>query len=316
MNEDQIGIRHLRALSVLLELRSLTRAAEVIGTNQSTMSKTLAKLRSHCDDPLFVRVGLSMNPTPRALALAEPLRNLLAVSDVMRSSTAAFDPATSKREFKVLVTEVGMVSLIPLLMRRLHKAGDHLRIAAVPLDARQVAGKLETEEADVAIGAFPREVGNLKRQKLYADVYVSVARKGHPRITSLSRQEQYFGERHIAVTASSTGNLVHQQLEAALVSRISQERIQLRLPSFVACAFAVSETDAVGVMPERLARYLVNDLPLEIFQTPFALPRIEISQIWHERVDRDAGHRWLRRVIFDLLKSRETVSRNHSDAWR
>lgn len=308
MNDDQVSIRHLRALSVLLEMRSLTKAADLIGTNQSTMSKTLAKLRSHFGDPLFVRVGLSMNPTPKALAIAEPLRELLAVSDVLRYSTAEFEPSKSRREFKVLITEVGMVNVIPLLMQRFEREGDSLRVAAVPLDARPVASRLEAGEADVAIGAFLGELGGLKRQKLYTDTYVSVVRKGHPRTITLTEIEPYLKERHVVVSASSTGNLVHRQLETALGSHLSEERVQLRLPSFVACAFVVNQTDSIGVVPERLAVHLVRNIDLQMFKTPLPLPRIEISQIWHERVDRDAGHRWFRRVVFDLLRSLEKSS--------
>jgi DNA-binding transcriptional LysR family regulator len=304
MNDGGISLRHLKALSLLLELRSLTKVAEILGTNQPTVSKMLAKLRTHFGDPLFVRVGLSMHPTPRALEVAEPLRGLLAVSNVLHTSSAAFDPSTSTREFKVLVTEVGMVNLVPPLMRELEQAGRHLRLRAVRLDSRHVSEKLETGEADIALGAFPKEVGNLRRQRLYSDPYASVVRKRHPRIERLSELDAFVQERHIIVIASSAGHAAHRQLDDALTSLLDPERVQLRVPSFVACAFVASQTDAVGTMPANLAAYLVRDLPIVVFTPPLTLPRIEISQIWHERVDRDAGHRWLRRKIFDLFGRR------------
>ena len=87
MDEDDIGLRHLRVLSLLLEVGSITRAAEILDTTQSSVSKILAKLRVHFGDPLFVRVGLSLRPTPKAIELAQPLRGLLTASDAMRSST-------------------------------------------------------------------------------------------------------------------------------------------------------------------------------------------------------------------------------------
>jgi DNA-binding transcriptional LysR family regulator len=304
MNDREISLRHLKALSLLLELRSLTRVADVLGTNQPTVSKILAKLRMHFGDRLFVRVGSSMHPTPRALEIATPLRGMLAVSDVLHSSTTAFDPSTSTREFKVLVTEVGMVTLVPPLMRELERAGRHLRLMAVPLDSRHVSGKLETGEADIVLGAFPREVGSLRRQKLYVAPYASVVRKGHPRLNRLSELDAFLRERHIIVTASSAGHAAHRQLDEALTSRLDPERVQLRVPSFVACAFVASQTDVVGTMPAKLADYLVQSLPIAVFTPPLSLPRIEISQIWHERVDRDAGHRWLRTKIFELFRSR------------
>lgn len=304
MNDGEISLRHLKALSLLLELRSLTKVAEVLGTNQPTVSKMLAKLRIHFGDPLFVRVGLSMHPTPRALEVSEPLRGLLAVSRVLHSSAAAFDPNTSNREFKVLVTEVGMVNIVPPLMRELERAGRYLRLKAVPLDSRHVSEKLETGEADIALGAFPKEVGNLRLQRLYFDPYASVVRKHHPRIERLSELDGFVQERHIIVNASSAGHAAHRQLDDALTSLLDPERVQLRVPSFVACAFVASQTDAVGTMPAKLATYLVRDLPIVMFTPPLSLPRIEISQIWHERVDRDGGHCWLRKRIFDLFGGR------------
>src|SRR5882757_6234704 len=98
-NEDNISLRHLRVLTLLLEVGSLTRAAQILDTTQPTISKILTKLRVHFGDPLFVRVGLSMHPTPKAIELAQPLRGLLTASDAMRSSTSSFDPGSSAREF-------------------------------------------------------------------------------------------------------------------------------------------------------------------------------------------------------------------------
>src|SRR5882724_370543 len=304
MKDSDISLRHLKALSLLLEVRSLTKAAEILDVNQPTVSKMLARLRSHFGDPLFVRNGLLMQPTPRALELMEPLRGLLAISDDLKASTPTFNPSTSIREFKVLVGEVGMIHFVPPLMRDLEQSGGGLRLRAVPLDSRQVSAKLESGEADIALGAFPREVGKLRRQKLYIDPYVSVVRKGHPRFDRLGRVEGFARERHILVTASNTGHAAHEQLEEALKARLAPENIQLRVPSFVSCAFVASQSEAIGTMHARLASYLVRDLPLAMFKPPLQLPRIEIAQVWHERLNRDAGHRWLRSRVFELFRSR------------
>lgn len=308
MKDSDISLRHLKALSLLLEVRSLTKAAEILDVNQPTISKMLARLRAHFGDPLFVRVGLSMQPTPRALEVSEPLRGLLAVSDNLRASAASFDPAASTREFRVLVSEVGMVHLVPSLMREIERSGRGLRLRAVPLDSRHVSAKLEGGEADIALGAFPREVGGLRRQKLYVDRYVSVVRKDHPRLLRLSRLDGFLQERHILVTASSTGHAVHEQLETALLDRLAPESIQLRVPSFVSGAFVTCQTEAVGTLPERLATYLIKQLPLAIIKTPLSLPKIEISQVWHERVNRDAGHRWLRERVFRIFRQRQRAN--------
>jgi DNA-binding transcriptional LysR family regulator len=293
-NDESLGFRHLRALSLLLDVGNLTHVAEILETNQPTVSKALRKLRAHFGDPLFVRVGSSMHPTPRALEIADPVRKMLSLAEDLGRSKWTFDPGTSSREFKVLVSEVGMIVHVLPLTQELERAGRSLRLKAVPLDSRQFASKLETGEADVAFGAFPRAAGSLKRLRLYSDVYVSVVRKDHPRLNRLGRLGTFLDERHIVVTASSTGHAAHQQLEQVLVSRLKPQRILMSVAGFLTCAFVASRTDAVGTMPAKLAEHLASDLGLTIFAPPLTLPRIEISMLWHERVSRDAGHQWFR----------------------
>jgi DNA-binding transcriptional LysR family regulator len=81
----------------------------------------------------------------------------------------------------------------------------------------------------------------------------------------------------------------------------------MKVPSFLTCAYVASRTDTVGSLPARLADHLARDLKLEVFRTPLPLPRIEIAQFWHERVDRDAGHRWFRSRIAALYR-RQTAA--------
>ncbi|MGH7039738.1 MAG: LysR substrate-binding domain-containing protein [Stellaceae bacterium] len=307
MSGDDISLRHLRVLIVLLEVGSLTRAAQLLETTQPTVSKILARLRLHFGDPLFVRVGLAMRPTPKAIALAQPLRELLTTSAAMRASAASFDPRASAREFSVIVTEVGMIALLPPLMSRLEGAGAGLRLKAVPLDARRLEVLLEAGEADLALGAFPAAAPGLRRQPLYADPYVSVARRGHPRLGELTRAEGFLRERHIIVTASNAGHAAHRTLDRALNARLAPGRVQVRVPSFVTSAFVASCTDAIGTLPEKLAECLAGRLGLAVFPTPLPLPGIEIGQFWHERVHRDPGHRWFRaavRTLFGAAKPR------------
>jgi DNA-binding transcriptional LysR family regulator len=301
MNEDDISLRHLRVLTLLLEVGSLTRTAQILNTTQSTISKALTKLRVHFGDPLFVRVGLSVHPTPKALELAQPLKELLTTSALMRSAAASFDPRSSTREFSIIVTEVGMIRHVPSIIAHLEKEGPGLRLRAVPLGSRRLESRLEGGEADIALGAFPAVAPNMRRQRLYTDGYVSVVRDGHPRLRKLNEADAFLRERHVLVASSHTGHAAHQLLEQVLTSRLEPDRALVRVPSFVAGAFVVSRTDAVGTLPVQLAEYLAKDLRLVMFATPLVLPRIEISQFWHERVHSDQGHRWFRAVIHTLF---------------
>lgn len=303
MAASDVSLADLKALVLLLEVGSLTRAAETLGVGQPSLSKTLRRLRAHFGDPLLVRVGLSMRSTPKAAALLEPLRGLLAASDMLRATTREFDPASSDREFAILVTDVGMIQTVPVLMRRLEARGPRLRLKALPLDARPVEARLEAGEADLAIGAFPQAAPTLRRQSLYLDPFASVARRDHPRIAELGSVEGLRRERHIAVIGSGTGHGAHRRLEAALAAEFGPERVQVRVPSFVACAFIASRTDGVATVPRQLAEFLAADLGLQLFEPPLVLEPIAIDQFWHERMHQDQGHRWFRAEVFDLFGS-------------
>ena len=304
MARTDVSLGDLAALVLLLEVGSLTRAAETLQVSQPSLSKTLRRLRTHFGDPLLVRVGLSMRATPKAEQLLEPLRSLLAASDLLRASTQGFDPLSSDREFSILVTEVGMIQTVPVLMRRLEARGPKLRLRALPLDARPLEARLEAGEADLAIGAFPQAAPTLRRQGLYADPFASVVRRGHPRLDELRGADGFMRERHIVVVGSPTGHAAHRRLERAFAAALEPEQVQVRVPSFVACAFLASRTDGVATIPLKLAEFLAEDLRLELFEPPLALEPIGIDQFWHERMQQDRGHRWFRAEVFDLFAAR------------
>jgi DNA-binding transcriptional LysR family regulator len=111
----------------------------------------------------------------------------------------------------------------------------------------------------------------------------------------------FVDQRHILVTASETGHAAHSQAERAISTRIAASNILLRVPSFLAGAIVASQTDGIVTLPANLANSVAAPLGLIAFKTPFALPRIEIAQYWHERFHRDAAHRWLRSMTSELF---------------
>jgi DNA-binding transcriptional LysR family regulator len=304
-NNIDARLRDLRVLSVVLREHNLTRAAEVLNTTQPAISKALARLRGQFRDPLFVRNGNAMHPTSRALEMAGPVRDLLVASDSLYTSAPSFDPATSNRVFKLLLTDVGMIVFLPPLMSRMARAGSKLSLHAVPLDSKHFEAKLESGEADLALGAFAKPPPGLRRQRLYLGGYLSIARKNHPKVPTLRTRVGFRAARHIIVIASNTGHAAHQMVQSALEAEIAPENVLLRLSSFNAAAIVASRTDGVATVPANVATCLAEQLNLATFRPPIPLPPIEIAQYWHERYHRDPGQRWLRSVTFDLfVKSR------------
>jgi DNA-binding transcriptional LysR family regulator len=166
---EDLSLRDLRILQVLLRECSVTRTAEVLETTQPVVSKTLAYLRGQFSDQLLVRNGHAMQPTAKAQDIAPQLKKLLETVNTLQADTQAFDAATSERMFGLLLSDVGMVRFLPPLIARMAVAAPRVRVRAVPLGSWQIASKLESGEADLALGAFPRAAPHLRRQKLYSD---------------------------------------------------------------------------------------------------------------------------------------------------
>jgi DNA-binding transcriptional LysR family regulator len=226
---------------------------------------------------------------------------LLGAADNLRASATAFDLAHSNRTFNLLLTDVGMIRFLPPLIARMAEIAPRINIRAMPLDSRQFELKLEAGEGDLALGAFPKAPRHLRRQRLYFDGYVTVVRKGHPRIAAARSRAGFLAQRHILVTASETGHAAHGTAQRVLAAQIPAAHIMLRVPSFIAGAIVAAETDGLTTLPANLAKRLAGPLGLAVLETPIALPRIEITQYWHERYHRDAAHRWFRSVTFELF---------------
>jgi len=139
----EIDLHHLRVLEILLSERSLTRAAKVLDVTQPALSKTLARLRRYFDDPLFVRVSHRMQPTPKALALAKPVAEVLEQMRALRGEHAVFDPRVSTRTFQFCVVDAGVIKLLPPLLNRVTVEAPNVRLRVVQLDGEHLESWLE-----------------------------------------------------------------------------------------------------------------------------------------------------------------------------
>ena len=137
----------------------------------------------------------------------------------------------------------------------------------------------------------------IKRQLLFKTNYVSLVRRGNPRLTELTSLAAFTGEQHVLVTPLALGHYT-EVVEHALESALSRKNITAHVAGFATAGLLAKYTDAIVTVPKPLGMLLARDLNLDVFQTPVKLPQIEIYQYWHERYDRDPGHEWLSVTIF------------------
>jgi len=278
---------------------NVSRAALRLGLTQPTLSFSLAKLRAHYGDVLFVRVGQRMVPT----AFAEELYPLaLEAISALRAAAdrrLAFDPARSARRFAVAMTDISQVVLLPGLLHALDAVAPQVRLAVRHIN-ESTAEEMEAGAVDLAVGFMPQLFSGFYKQQLFDEHYVCLFSAAHPRIGKKLERKRYCAERHVAVVPSGTG---HQQFEKSLRTHGIVRDAVLELPSFLGLGAMVAGSELLAAAPSRYAAQAEKRDGTRTLPLPFKVPPYAVHQYWHERNHGDAGHRWLRATLTRLFKA-------------
>ena len=292
-----MDLKLLAVFDEVYKTRSVSRAGDNLGVAQSSVSISLARLRRHFGDPLFVRTADGMQPTPHATSLVAPVRQALELLRGITRQQAAFDPATAQRTFRICMTDITHLALLPPLVNRLREIAPGINLEITHIST-QTPKMLESGEADLAVGFMPQLEAGFYQQKLFELDFACVVRSGHPRVRSRLTEAMFRRENHVVVTASGTGqNLVEEELQRLGVER----NVALRVPNFLGLGGLVASTDLMVTLPSRVAQTLVRIADVKAMRPPFALPTFSIKQHWHERYKQDPANGWLRAVISDLF---------------
>ena len=292
--------RLLRLLDLLDRTRSVTKAATALGLSQPTLSIWLAQARRRLGDPLFVRTGGCMEPTPRTQALMPTVRAALELMRELVAAPATFDPADAQRTFRICMTDASHLALLPQLLARLHTLAPQVRLMAARIDER-TAQALQSGEADLAIGFVPWLEAGFYQQVLYPQDWVCLTRPRHPAVGRALSLRAYREQGHVAIAAGTGAQILEQALARAKVAR----RVMLELPGFLGLAPIVASTDLIATLPRHIGETLAATADLAVHECPLAIPPFTVKQHWHARYHEDAGNRWLRGVCSALFQSRQ-----------
>ena len=291
-----LDVNLLQLFELIYSSRSVTRAAEHLGLAQPTVSIWLAKLRKQLNDPLFVRTPSGMLPTPEADALIGTVRQALESLRYLAQREARFDPATSDRRFRICMTDASHITLLPQLLAHVRSTAPGVRLGAERID-NQTAQRLESGEADLALGLIPELGAGFYQQSLFTQDWVCLANARHPRIGETLSADMYQEEGHINVV-SGTG---HHLLDASLERHHLEHRVVLELPGFLGLTAIVSTTDLLVTLPRQIGETLAKLGGLNVFSCPIPIPTFTVKQHWHTRYHNDPGNRWLRGLCAGLF---------------
>jgi DNA-binding transcriptional LysR family regulator len=288
----------LLVFEAVLDHRSITRAAEALGTTQSAVSHALVRLRERFHDPLFVRSGALMLPTPFVLHLKDPLRRSLQIIRDEILTPSHFNPHTTSRVFKICVNEVGALLQAPKVMWLLRRRAEHASIAPLQIPREDIGAALESGYADLAIGHYPELRGPLFQQALFRRGYVAIVREGHPLIRASMTSQQFYKTPLIRCSATvAIGYWLDRIYSKAGATQITA----VETPYVMSLATLAEVTDAIAFVPEELLDKLRRFASVRVVRLPFALPTLAIKQHWHSRFKNDEAHCFLRQVVYDAL---------------
>jgi DNA-binding transcriptional LysR family regulator len=296
-NLSRLDLNLLVAFDALLTERSVTRAAARIGLGQSAMSHNLARLRTLFGDELLTRGAEGMRPTPRALALADPVRVTLSQIQAAVLQREAFDPSTADRTFRIGLADSIEVAVIPSLLARLSVVAPAVSLRLRPIDRSTILEDLDTGRLDLGIGVFDQGQIHHKRRALYSDNFLCLFNPAQVNFIPPVSLEDYLAVPHVLTSLTDDG---HGAVDEALARLKLKRSIALTTPGFLAVPFVVRRAPVVTTMPSRLARYFADAFGLATSPAPIELPTFTISLLWHASFDHDPGHVWLRQTLAGL----------------
>ncbi len=288
----------LVALDILLEEGSVTAAARRMNLSAPAMSRTLTRIREALNDPILVRSGRGLAPTPRALELREQVRGVVELAHGVFAPGQETDLTTLERTFSVRANDMFFGAFGNQLLERLARDMPNATLRMVP-EGDTDDDALNEGRIDLAICA-PRKFGaDIKVQRLFNTSLIGIARAGHPLFDEELDAERFARYDHISV---SRRGRARGPIDALLAELNLRRRVSLVLPTFHAAMFAVAGSDLIlPSIPRPMVRNLISlGLPLRTFELPVPVETIVVIQAWHPRLDNDHAHRWLRRTLKDM----------------
>jgi DNA-binding transcriptional LysR family regulator len=287
----------LVTLDVLLAEGSVAGAAKRLGLSPSAMSRALARLRETTGDPLLVRAGRGLVPTPRAVALREQVSRLVQDAHTVLRPAQSLDMALVARTFTLRTSEEFVENVGPALLARIAREAPGVRLRFVNKTDKD-STLLRDGSVDLETGVVdPMASPEVLTQALFRDRLVGVVRHGHPLSRGDISAARFAEGQHVYV---SRRGQARGQIDAALETLGFTRQIASIVAGFSTAIALARDTDLIASVPER---YTAHRRDVFCFALPLTLPTFTVAMLWHPRLDADLAHRWLRGCLREVCGS-------------
>lgn len=295
-----LDLNLLIALDALLAERNVSAAARRLFISQSGMSTILGKLRAHFDDDLLVPSGRTMMPTELGARLAEPLHELMQNVDSTLEFGLAFEPASSKRHFRIAASDY----VAEILSSRIAAiAAD--RAPNVLLELVRAASfdnqPIDRGDADILVAASPYVLADHPAEELYSEDHVILGWRENASFKSEITREVFFDMGHVGVRIGRTAGGPSTSSERYISQFPEKRRVEMICPSLTLVPRVLIGTQRIAIIQRRYAELVMQTLPLDIRPMPFDLPKLRMMMQVHRMKESDAGIQWLKAAVRDCV---------------
>jgi DNA-binding transcriptional LysR family regulator len=304
MDIRSLDLNLLVVFDAMLKHQNVTKAAEAIKLSQPAMSAAISRLRALFDDPLFVRTGAGMVPTPKAQTLSPSIRLVVQTIQTDILLPKSFDPSLSDRTFTLVTPDIAEVNFLPRLLSKMAEQSPLISLKTLAMPREAAANSLETGSAEMAIGYFPDlHKAGFFQQKLISSSHVCLVRKTHPDVGDKLSMAQFTQASHAVVKPDGREHVFEQFLQSKGVTR----RVVVELSHFMSLLPIIETSNLIATVPKDLADFFVRHGEVRYVPTPMKSPIIDVHLFWHKRFHKDSAHIWLRQVIHQLFSQGKLV---------
>jgi DNA-binding transcriptional LysR family regulator len=280
--------------------RSISKAAERLNLSQPAVSNALTRLRETIGDPLFKREGRGMAPTARAKSLREPIRQALDVLERGLRPNESFEYANSEREFVIAVEDYGETVVLPRFIDWLNSAAPGIKIRIRSESAMELSRELRDGTVDLAFDYFILRGSGFNNVCALTESLVTLARWDNPLVGEQLSMDNFLSLSHVVIEPRRKSM---PMIDLALAKRGLERKISLVVPHFLSMPAVVRSSNLIGTLPRRIAYLYADQFKLRTYTVPVHTPEFPIYMIWHDSVDKDPGHQWLRNQLLTLCNA-------------
>lgn len=298
---SQINLNLLRSLKVLLEECHVSHAATKLNITQSALSRQLSQLREMFADPLLVRDGNQLVPTPKAVSLLNKLEHWFVELDELMIE-AEFEPSAWKGEFVFASSDYVAQYLLPEMVEAITVQAPKVSIKYC-LWQPSLLGEMANSEIQLASTMSPEPPKGVSSWQIGEDYPVCVMKQSHPLSEkNMLSVEDILSFSHIKVTG---GGDKDTYIDQALAELNQVRHIGLKVPFFSAAFRSLSMSDYLMVVPEHIARNMKNHFDVVFKPLPVKTPKHKYWLLWHPKFDNEPSHVWARQLVYDIMNHSE-----------